>query len=245
MMRMGRLRMHKLNDWLLRLWIYHLTFAAGMLNTAAFLQFAYVTTHHTGSLTQLGMRLGNGQMQLAWTYLVLLGAYMVGAAISGWVFPRDYFRPLKRYGGLLTSLNFGLLVLLWLKADPLITMAYLSLMAGAQNGMILFYRGIVIRTTHVTGTLTDVGLSLGRYLKEKGSHDLFRFFFLAKQLLMFLFGCVTMAYLDSISSANLLKFVIITNLVVILVFILLYLAYSPLEAKLGANTIQRDPDLEG
>jgi len=45
--------------------------------------------------------------------------------------------------------------------------AYLAIAAcGLQNGMATSYSGAVIRTTHVTGIATDVGLLLGRMLRR-------------------------------------------------------------------------------
>lgn len=38
----------------------------------------------------------------------------------------------------------------------------MSLACGLQNGMCTTFSGAVIRTTHVTGTLTDIGLILGQ-----------------------------------------------------------------------------------
>lgn len=220
--------MVKLNDFLFRLWIYFLTISAGMVNTGALLQYSYVSTHHTGSLTQLGIQMANGQGALVGMYFGLLVAYVGGATLSGHLFPREYSRPLRRYAGLIASLSGCLLVLLWANIPSNFLLLYISFMAGAQNGMILFYRGIVIRTTHVTGSLTDLGLALGRWMKEGHEQDRFRFRFQFKQLLMFFLGCFIMTLANRWVHFNLLYLVVGFNSLAIIIYGLLYRSHGRL-----------------
>ncbi|MGL4633520.1 MAG: DUF1275 family protein, partial [Cetobacterium sp.] len=41
----------------------------------------------------------------------------------------------------------------------------LAFSLGLQNGLFIRYRGMVIRTTHMTGTVTDLGVVIGHYLR--------------------------------------------------------------------------------
>ena len=69
---------------------------------------------------------------------------------------------------------------------------------GLQNGMVSLYSGNVIRTTHVTGTMTDIGVLLGRLLKDtfdgkvkrKGEafNEIWKLFILLPLIFGFFFG---------------------------------------------------------
>lgn len=76
-----------------------------------------------------------------------------------------------------------------------VRVAALALVLGAQNGLALRYRGILTRTTHMTGHLTDCGAALGRMIHARSLRGenlrLFLFHFLC--LCFFLFGVVMTA----------------------------------------------------
>ena len=40
-------------------------------------------------------------------------------------------------------------------------------MIGVENGLFVSYKGVVVRTSHITGSLTDAGVYIGHYLKGK------------------------------------------------------------------------------
>jgi uncharacterized membrane protein YoaK (UPF0700 family) len=40
-----------------------------------------------------------------------------------------------------------------------------SAACGLQNAMVSTYSGAIIRTTHITGTVTDLGAMIGQYLR--------------------------------------------------------------------------------
>ena len=67
--------------------------------------------------------------------------------------------------------------------------AALALVLGAQNGLVLRYRGILTRTTHMTGHLTDCGAVLGRMVQSRSWHGenlrLFLFHLLCLWFLLF------------------------------------------------------------
>jgi uncharacterized membrane protein YoaK (UPF0700 family) len=43
----------------------------------------------------------------------------------------------------------------------------ISFSAGMQNALATFFSGAVVRTTHVTGTATDIGIELANYLSGR------------------------------------------------------------------------------
>ena len=42
-----------------------------------------------------------------------------------------------------------------------------ALACGIQNGMASNYRGMIIRTTHITGVVTDLGVLIGYWLRHR------------------------------------------------------------------------------
>merc|ERR1719230_1699959 len=46
--------------------------------------------------------------------------------------------------------------------DRMVSACFASTAAGLQNAMCTSHFGAIVRTTHVTGTVTDIGSSLGR-----------------------------------------------------------------------------------
>jgi uncharacterized membrane protein YoaK (UPF0700 family) len=51
----------------------------------------------------------------------------------------------------------------------------LSIACGMQNAMTTRYSGAVVRTTHLTGMVTDVGLLLGHMARsDRDFHDLWK-----------------------------------------------------------------------
>ena len=77
----------------------------------------------------------------------------------------------------------GSLVFL-LKDSPLLHL-FLFFYMGVLNGMFIFYKDVVVRTTHVTGYLTDAGFELGAALRGGSGHGWKILFYLGSLGLFF------------------------------------------------------------
>lgn len=174
------------------LWIVTLAFLAGALNTAGLLRFGQTLSHMTGNLTKLGLALSGKAQTPAWWLLLFLLCFMLGALVSGFAFPRVTRSQWKRCGQVLMAGGLLLLLPLALNLPELAQMLALALVLGAQNGLALRYRGTLMRTTHVTGHLTDVGAALGRLIhtRQLKGEDLRELFIHLSCLLSFLLGAV-------------------------------------------------------
>ncbi len=40
-------------------------------------------------------------------------------------------------------------------------------MIGVENGLFISYKGVVVRTSHITGSLTDMGVYIGHCIKKE------------------------------------------------------------------------------
>lgn len=174
------------------LWILMLVFIAGFLNAAGWIQFGQTLSHMTGNLTRLGLSLTGQSGESFKLFGVYLFSFFVGATLSGYGFP-EHRQGLWRRSGLVLMASGGLLMLSEFLPFPQgARIAALALVLGAQNGLALRYRGILTRTTHMTGHLTDCGAALGRMVHRRSWRGenlrLFLFHFLC--LSFFMFGVV-------------------------------------------------------
>ena len=125
-------------------------------------------THVTGSLTKAGMVLANGPAATA-PCLAVLG-YVIGAALAGATVPAGMFQRehARAYGRIVmaTAVLLALAAALQ-EAEHGHGFGFLPVIGaacafGAQNGLATAVSSSMVRTTHMTGCATDVGLILGR-----------------------------------------------------------------------------------
>ncbi len=140
---------------------------AGMINAIGFLGFRHQgVTHLTGVTTQLGVAISHGSGAELRHLAGILFSFLGGAVLGGFLIQDGALKLGRRYGYTL-ALESALLVV----AVPLLTEGsavgeYLASSAcGLQNGMVGTYSGAVLRTTHVTGTFTDLGIAAGQFLR--------------------------------------------------------------------------------
>lgn len=150
-----------------------LAFVAGATNAGAFLAVQQYTSHMTGVVSAVADSLVLGQFTLALAGLGALLCFVLGAATSAVMinFARrrrmhsEFALPLLLQAVLM--LGFGLMGA-WLAALPGLfvpaTVMLLCLMMGLQNAVITKLSSAEIRTTHVTGMVTDIGIELGKLL---------------------------------------------------------------------------------
>lgn len=141
---------------------------AGYVN-AIFLALQLLPVSHlTGVLSRLSFDLASGGWPAALEVISIALAFLGGALISGIVIGDSLVRVGRRYGVTLVLEGGVLAVSAWLVAEvPGLAVVLAALACGLQNGMASNYRGMIIRTTHITGTVTDLGVLLGRYLRYR------------------------------------------------------------------------------
>lgn len=167
--------MRHLPSWLL------LAFSAGAVNVIAFLACSRFVTHVTGTVSRIG--LDAFQVTLALDYAVVLGCFVIGAMSSTALLDGRHIqkkRPLYALPLVLVSLILGLLGgagLLGLfgtfggSVEGPRDFAFLSILAfamGMQNAAVATSTGALVRTTHMTGPATDLGVHLSTALYAQG-----------------------------------------------------------------------------
>lgn len=145
-----------------------LTLISGMVNAVGFLSFAHQgLTHLTGLTTHISIYLSNNQLENALRVFVLVSSFVVGAIVSGFIIQQSNLKLGRNYGfvlileGLLFYISISFLNNHSIMGECLVASA-----CGLQNAMATTYSGSILRTTHLTGIFTDLGLWIGHYLKR-------------------------------------------------------------------------------
>ncbi|WP_369932909.1 YoaK family protein [Xanthomonas tesorieronis] len=140
---------------------------AGMVNVVGYLGFEHqAVTHLTGTTTLLGAALAEGDMRVIGHLLGVVLAFLGGAVLSGIVIQDSRLRLGRRYGVALALEAALLLAAMQAFKQQQILGALLAATAcGLQNAMTTTYSGAVVRTTHLTGMFTDLGIGLGQALR--------------------------------------------------------------------------------
>jgi uncharacterized membrane protein YoaK (UPF0700 family) len=147
-----------------------LTFIAGAINAGGFLAVGQYTSHMSGILSAMADNLALGAVGLIGLGLAAFLPFVMGAACSAILINwgrrhhlgSRYAMPLMLEAFLL----FGFGLLGWL-AGPAsrfgaVAVPLLCFIMGLQNATVTKISGARMRTTHVTGIVTDIGIELGK-----------------------------------------------------------------------------------
>jgi len=148
-----------------------LAFNAGAINAGGFLVVGMYTSHMTGFASMLADNLVLGNITLVLGAAGTLLAFVAGAACTAvlvnWArqnhLRSEYALPLLLEAGLL--LVFGLLGATLNRQTPFavpLTVLVLAFTMGLQNALVSKISASQIRTTHMTGVITDMGIELGK-----------------------------------------------------------------------------------
>ncbi|HEX2851787.1 MAG TPA: YoaK family protein [Opitutaceae bacterium] len=145
-----------------------LAFIAGIINAVGFLSvYRQGITHLTGTTTLLGISVAEGNLAVSLHLLAFIGSFLAGAIASGFIIQDSTLSLGRRYGVALMLES-----LLLFLAVPFLHRGYFagdclaSCACGLQNAMVSTYSGAVLRTTHVSGVFTDIGIFIGHWLRR-------------------------------------------------------------------------------
>lgn len=140
-----------------------LALIAGSINAIGLLSFEHqAVSHISGTATLLGSSLVTTELNSL--HLVgILVAFFIGACLSGMILHHGQLK-LGHYYDLVLILESLLLCLscYFLSQNSFYGHLAASMACGLQNAMATTYSGAVVRTTHLTGIVTDLGLMLGQ-----------------------------------------------------------------------------------
>lgn len=136
---------------------------AGVVNVLGLITLLHQSVSHmTGNASMLAIHLIHAEYSTAIFIVLVICSYVLGSSYSGFILGNSHFALGRRYGVPLTLVAI-FLFLCWcfIPYFPHYSLLWACAAMGIQNAMVSHYKGAIIRTTHLSGVLTDLGLAMG------------------------------------------------------------------------------------
>lgn len=167
LVREGALRSEALNRQL----AWAMAFVAGAVNAGGFLAVGHYTSHMTGVASTMADMVALGDLETALAALSMMLSFMAGAFLCTTLISLGQRRRMRSRYALTLVLEAGLLLVFGLMGARLeteirftlpTTVMLLCFIMGMHNAVTSIISGAAVRTTHMTGTVTDIGIELSR-----------------------------------------------------------------------------------
>lgn len=123
----------------------------------------------TGTYTKSGLALANGEVVLFGFEVTLILSFIGGAMVAGLMNPKAIPHKLVPSYGPTFLLGSGCMIAASISAmlhpESRALYYFAATANGIQNGMTSTYSANLIRTSHLTGTSTDIGLIMGQMIR--------------------------------------------------------------------------------
>jgi uncharacterized membrane protein YoaK (UPF0700 family) len=177
---------------------------AGFVNAAGFLGFSVLTTNVTGHAALFAERLAAEDWKTARVVALWMFLFLAGAFISSFIVNRvgrnqrySYVIPI-----LIEIIVLTMVALFGYKYDHSLVdkelfAGSLLFAMGLQNALVSIVSGSVVRTTHLTGTFTDLGIELAQLFQKNTDRFILKAKIRLKLVIIFFFmsGALSGAYL--------------------------------------------------
>ncbi len=145
---------------------------AGYINSAVLLEYAIPVSQMSGVASHLSTGLFEIDAGFIFVSIAVLFGFIFGAFISGIMIGEKNYRETPNYAYGLT-LN-GILIMLAGLLNPLhsiFTVTLAAIACGLQNALVASYKGMQMRTTHMTGNATDLGVHIATKFRKGGQYS--------------------------------------------------------------------------
>ncbi|RZI44769.1 DUF1275 domain-containing protein [Herbaspirillum sp. HC18] len=195
-----------------------LAFVSGSLNAGGFLAIGQYTSHMTGMLSSAADNLVLGRLHLLATAFLSILSFALGAASTAVMVnyarrntdSNVYTAPLLIEAALLLVFGvMGATLQMHQFIHLSLTAMILCYVMGLQNALVTKISNAEIRTTHVTGLFTDIGIELGKLFYWNRQADTAKDFYVAanRAKLRVHLSLVTSFFLGGVLGAFGFKFV--------------------------------------
>lgn len=150
----------------------YLALVAGFANSCGFVFLGAFTSHVTGNVGRFADDLASSRRELAFSALGCVVAFYLGAFVVGLL--RERCRAAVAYAialGLECAALAAFAALVTSSMANLTLAALLCVAMGLQNGLVSRLSGAIVRTTHLTGVVTDLGVETARWLSPKSRDE--------------------------------------------------------------------------
>jgi len=140
---------------------------AGALNAVGFLIAGSFTANMTGNISAFADNLANGAVVISFSFMGLVVAFICGASVAAFAIQAGEKRRLRSIYSLVIIAEAVLLLLMGMAL--IMSFSYrheaflvivLSFVMGLQNAATTMISRARVRTTHVSGMATDIGIEL-------------------------------------------------------------------------------------
>ncbi|MCQ8878270.1 DUF1275 domain-containing protein [Pseudoalteromonas shioyasakiensis] len=202
-----------------------LALVAGLVNAIGLLGFKHQSVSHlSGTATSFGSGLVNSNISDVLELGFILASFLIGSIISGLFLRSGSLKLGHNYSGLLVLEALLLFAAVYFLSNDWVHGHYFASAAcGLQNALATTFSGAVVRTTHVTGIFTDLGIMIGARLRGE-PFDKRKAFLFSLIIAGFVSGGACGAYLFNFFQFNAL-------FIPALICICLALSYSIYSAK--------------
>ena len=148
---------------------FWLALGAGSINAIGFMGVHHQgISHLTGTVSLVSTRVAALDFQGAIASALVVAGFFVGAFVSAVILRQSTLRMGRRYGVVMTLESVLLLAAVYFFEREQMAGAYLASAAcGLQNAMATSYSGAVIRSTHLTGIVTDIAIACGHWVRRQ------------------------------------------------------------------------------
>jgi len=153
-----------------------LSTVAGTVNIVGVLAFGTLTTNVTGHFAFLSEDLYLNRYSLAMVSMLYVGSFFVGAFLASTCMEltsknTDHFSYMVPLSIEILLLGTVALSDFMVQQFPVWLSCILLLAMGLQNALVTRISGSVVRTTHLTGLFTDLGIELSQLIFYKDRND--------------------------------------------------------------------------
>ena len=167
LVREGALRSESLNRQL----AWAMAFVAGAVNAGGFLAVSHYTSHMTGVVSAMADELAEGDLTTALAALAMMLSFLAGAFVCTTLISFGQRRRMRSRYALTLVFEAGLMLVFGFMGSRLqqeikftlpMTVMLLCFIMGLHNAVTSIISGAAVRTTHLTGTITDIGIELSK-----------------------------------------------------------------------------------
>lgn len=167
LVREGALRSEALNRQL----AWAMAFVAGAVNAGGFLAVSHYTSHMTGVVSSMADEVADGDLTTALAALAMMLSFLAGAFVCTTLISLGQRRRMRSRYALTLVFEALLMMVFGFMGNRLqqeieftlpVTVMLLCFIMGLHNTVTSIISGAAVRTTHLTGTVTDIGIELSR-----------------------------------------------------------------------------------
>lgn len=159
-----------------------LSFVAGTVNVSGLFAVHQLTTNVTGHFAFFADEMAQQNFGRAWIYLLYILAFFLGAFFSSLLVETMLRRNMRFVNTIPVGIEIAILTGISILDHQIIDQnSYIIACAllfamGLQNALVTSLSNAVVRTTHLTGLFTDLGIELSQLFFYKKSEQRYKLF---------------------------------------------------------------------